>query len=177
MSDSLQKEIRRFSDRQQIYDTINSFARGADRLDRELYESACHPDVVLDYGFFLGGRDEFYEWMQKMLIEQRHSTQHLLANHNVDIDGDIAHVETYFINSSVNKQGKPFGMTGGRYIDQLIRHNGGWAITKRVVLTDWQLPLAGDAFEQAVPRTSTACRPANRLSPVQKNSVVEIFRM
>lgn len=162
MSDSLQEQVQHLIDRQQIHDAIIDFARAADRLDRELYESACHPDVVLDYGFFLGGREEFYDWMEKMLIEQRHSTQHLLGNHAVEIDSDTAHAETYFLNSSVIKQGKPFGMTGGRYIDQLARHEGGWAIIKRVALTDWQLPLAADAFEKSVPSVIDSLPPRER---------------
>ena len=151
MSDALQEQVRRLIDRQQIQDVINDFARAADRLDRDLYESACHPDIVFDYGLFLGGREEFYEWMHTMLVGQRHSTQHLMGNQTVDIHENTAHAETYFVNSSVIKNGKPFSMAGGRYIDQLTRHTGGWAIIKRVALIDWQLPLATDAFETPVP--------------------------
>lgn len=157
MSDDVLKEqVQRLIDRQEIWDVIQQFARAVDRLDRELYETTYHPGAIDDHGVFIGGRDEFYDWMEPVLREQRHSTQHFMGNHVVEIDGDTAHAETYFINSSMTKQGKPFTMVGGRYVDRLVRENGRWVIFKRVLLTDWQLPLAADAFEKTDPSAAFA---------------------
>lgn len=152
--DALRKQVQHLIDRQEIHDVILGFARAVDRLDRDLYEATYHPDIVDDHGMFVGGREAFYDWMEPMLREQRHSTQHFMGNHTVEIDGDTAHAETYFINSSMTKQGKPFTMVGGRLIDQLVREDGRWSIIKRVLLTDWQLPLAAGAFEQPDPAAS-----------------------
>ncbi|MEU1548361.1 nuclear transport factor 2 family protein [Nocardia sp. NPDC005745] len=152
MSDNaLKEQVQRLIDRQEIHDVIIAFARSVDRLDRDLYETTYHRDALDDHGVFVGGRADFYDWMEPVLREQRHSTQHFMGNHTVEIDGDTAHAETYFITSSMTKQGKPFSMVGGRYIDQLVREDGRWSVLKRVLLTDWQLPLAADAFEQPDP--------------------------
>jgi hypothetical protein len=150
-NDELLEKVQRLVDRQEIHDVILNFARAVDRLDRDLYEATYHAEAIDDHGVFVGGRDEFYEWMEPMLREHRLSTQHLMGNHTVEIDGDTAHAETYFITSSMTKQGKPFSMVGGRFIDQLVRDEGRWSILKRILLTDWQLPLAAEAFERPDP--------------------------
>lgn len=147
--DQLTERVQGLLDRQEILDVVTRFARAADRLDRDLYLSTYHPDAEDDHAVFVGGREEFYDWMETTLREQRHSTHHFLGNHAVEIEDTVAHAETYFIASSLTRGRKPFSMVGGRYIDQLVKENGRWMILKRLVLTDWQLPVAEQPEESA----------------------------
>ncbi|MGQ4601312.1 nuclear transport factor 2 family protein [Nocardia sp. R6R-6] len=136
------RQLQRLLDKQEILEVVTRFARAADRLDRDLFLSTYHPDAEDDHAVFVGGREEFYEWMESTLREQRHSTHHFIGNHSVEIDGAEAHAETYFIASSMTKIGKPFSMVGGRYIDHLVKEDETWTIRRRLVLTDWQLPVS-----------------------------------
>jgi hypothetical protein len=55
----------------------------------------------------------------------------------MDLEGDVAHCETYWVYAAMNKQGAELTLAGGRYIDRLERRNGRWAIAGRKCLMDW----------------------------------------
>lgn len=134
------EQVRELLERQAILDTITRYARAMDRLDEELFKTAYHADAVDDHGVFVGARDEFYPWVSKLLSEQRSSTQHVIGNFTVEIDGHSAHAETYFIAPSMVAQGYPFSLVGGRWLDRLVKEDGRWQILARLVVTDWQMP-------------------------------------
>jgi hypothetical protein len=65
------------------------------------------------------------------------SHQHCILNYTCDLDGDVAHTETYYMFVGMNRAGEPMAMTGGRYIDRLEKRGGRWAIAARVCVRDW----------------------------------------
>ncbi len=101
-----------------------------DRLDRELLRSAYHDDAVDDHVGFVGPVDDFIDWAFAYHATQtRH--QHYLMNHTVDIAGDEAHSETYYMFVGTDRDpDKPLIISGGRYVDRLARRDGRWAITR-----------------------------------------------
>ena len=133
----LRQQVRVLQDRQDIYDCLIRYCRGVDRLDRELIVSAYHPDAIDDHGFFLGGPEDFADYFIAFHRENQHSTHHIVTNHSTDLEGDVAHCETYWIYAAMNKQGAELTLAGGRYIDLLERRNGRWAIAGRKCLMDW----------------------------------------
>ena len=88
--------LRRLLDRQAIADCVHRYARGLDRRDEELLRSAYHPDAVEDHGQYVGGLDGLVAYLMDVHAPfagyQRHVT-----TQNVDIDGDDAHAESYFL--------------------------------------------------------------------------------
>ena len=67
-------------------------------------------------------------------------TQHHLTNSTVELDGDRADAETYFV--AVHRRPGPpvsVGQFGGRYLDRLERRDGAWRINERVVVHDWSV--------------------------------------
>ena len=143
-------------DREQIRKCLNRYARGVDRFDRELILSAFHPDAIDEHGKFVGTREEFVDWALDMHERAQLSHQHCLLNHSCEIDGDIAHAETYFMFAAMNRRGKPLTIGGGRYIDRLEKRQGAWRIAARVTLRDWSnLDQIPDAFDLSA-MTSTA---------------------
>jgi ketosteroid isomerase-like protein len=130
------KELRLLRDRQEILDCINAYARGLDRLDAELIRRTFHPDAIDNHGPFVGGVDEFVPFA----IEIESSfirTHHGVTTHTCEIDGDLAHAESYvhfFVRLS---DGRNLGAGGARYVDQLARRDGRWAITIRRIFMDW----------------------------------------
>jgi SnoaL-like protein len=134
----LQAKLRELADRAEILDCMHRYARGMDRFDRELVRSAYHEDAIDDHAMFVGHVDDFLDWAFAYHDAQtRH--QHYLTNHTVELDGDDAHTETYYVFVGTDRDPDvPLRIVGGRYVDRLERRDGLWAIAARVCLVEWQ---------------------------------------
>ena len=140
-SEELEQAVTMLLDRQAIHDCVLTYSRGVDRMDRDLLVSVYHEDAVDDHGVFIGTAEEFADWALELHRTKHLSHQHCLFNHTVDIDGDVAHAETYYLFLGINREGPPVSWGAGRYIDRLERREGRWAIAARKCLRDWS-PLA-----------------------------------
>ena len=125
--------------RAQILDCLIRYARGMDRLDRELVRSAYHEDAIDDHGGYVAGVEDFLDWAFTYHAAQvRH--QHYLGNHTVDVDGDVAHAETYYTFVGTDRdETKPIEIVGGRYLDRMDRRAEQWAIAARVCVEEWRI--------------------------------------
>lgn len=142
MDDRDTARLRAMADRAEILDCIHRYCRGMDRLDRDLARSAYHDDAVDDHVGFAGPVDAFLDWAFEYHATQvRH--QHYVTNHSVEIDGDVAHAETYylFVGTMADEQA-PLTVTGGRYLDRFERRDGCWAIAARACLVEWMTETA-----------------------------------
>ncbi len=135
-------------DRQDIVDCLVRFCRGLDRFDRELFLAAFHSDAIVDAGEFVGGPDALYDWASAMHEAGQFSTLHNLLNHSCEIDGDVAHAETYYLFTARNRDGTNW-IAGGRYIDRLQRREGQWKIALRYNVVEWSglIPATAIPFE------------------------------
>jgi hypothetical protein len=122
--------------RQDILDCLIRFSRGMDRFDRELFLSAFHEDAIISAGEFVGGPENLYDWARDLHEQGQSATHHNLLNHSCDIDGDIAHAETYYLFVGRNRDATNW-LAGGRYIDRLERRNGEWKIALRTNAIEW----------------------------------------
>lgn len=128
--------LEKLADRQDIVDCLTRFCRGMDRFDREVFLSAFHPDATIAAGVFVGGPVELYDWAQPMHEQGQIATQHDMLNISVDIQGDTAHTEAYYIFAGRNRDDSNW-IAGGRYIDRLERRNGEWRIALRTNAIEW----------------------------------------
>lgn len=135
------EKFQRLADRADIIDCLHRYARGMDRLDRDLVRSVYHEDAIDDHAGFVGTVEEFLDWSFGYHSTQaRH--QHYVTNHNIELDGE-AHVESYFLFVATEcDPGAPQKMFGGRYVDRFERRDGRWAIAARVCLPEWRTELA-----------------------------------
>jgi hypothetical protein len=138
VTDDFERQIRKLVDRQAILDCIVRYCRGVDRMDRELLISAYHSDAIDDHGLFVGGPEAFADYFLAFHGENQSSTQHIITNHSCELEGDMAHCETYWLFAAMNNQGPALSLGGGRYIDRMERREGRWAIAARKCLMDWQ---------------------------------------
>jgi hypothetical protein len=150
MDDIERAAVRELLDRQAILDCLHRYARGVDRVDEELILSAYHEDAIDDHGTaggdFVGSPKEFVAWVRSV-DERVTATQHYLTNHSVELDGDVAHAESYFI--SMLRFGDVVRLGGGRYLDRFERRDGAWRIAARVVVGEWSTELEQAAWEAA----------------------------
>jgi hypothetical protein len=138
-------------DRDEIRRVVLDYARGIDRLDLELVRGCYWPEATDVHGPFTGTRDEFVAWVEPLLRKQT-MTMHHLANIVIDLDGDVAGVETYGV---AYHSGEPAGdlrwnyAAGFRYVDRFERRDDRWAIADRVTVVEWVVPFDADVARTA----------------------------
>jgi hypothetical protein len=123
-------------ERQAILDCLGRFSRGMDRFDREVFLSAFHPDAVVAAGPYVGPPDTLYDWASNLHEQGQVATMHNLQNVTCEIDGDVAHTETYYLFIGRNRDETNW-VAGGRYIDRLEKRDGVWKIAMRTNAIEW----------------------------------------
>ena len=137
MDEDLRRTVQALQDRQAIHDCLMTYSRAIDRLDRAMLLSVYHDDAIDDHGVFVGSPEAFADWAIAMHRRTHLSHQHCQFNSTCDLQGDVAHTETYYMFVGMNQRGAPLGMSGGRYIDRLEKRDGRWAIAARLCVRDW----------------------------------------
>ena len=127
--------VREAKDRQDIRDCLLRYTRGVDRHDMALMKSAYHADAWDEHGMAEGTPADFCKWAIDFHAEYQIRHQHVINNHTVEIDGDTAHAETYYLFLSENREGPPT-LAFGRYVDRMERREGKWAIAHRVCVNE-----------------------------------------
>ncbi len=137
---ALARDVRYLRDRADILDCMSRYTRGADRLDRNLLLSAYHEDATDDRGAFTGGREARIDWLLKFLETLGHTSHHI-SNFTIEIDGDVAHAESYVLTSLMPKDGSTVTLGGARYIDRFERRCGEWRIAHRESVMDFSFTV------------------------------------
>src|SRR4051812_9213321 len=134
--DGWEQSVRSLLDKQAITETLLRYCRGIDRLHVELIRSAYHPDSTDDHGLFKGNGHDFASWAMTVLPNLEIS-QHKISNIQIELSGDFARVETYFLAVHVPKGGNVEEFVYGRYVDRFELRDGGWKIADRKVVLDF----------------------------------------
>ena len=135
--------------REEIRSVIQQLARGTDRLDRDLIVASYHPDALDDHNEFRGPPEAFADWVLEVLPFFQ-ATTHFIGPPNIELDGDVAWVETNCVAHHVMKpddEGKANDLVLGlRYVDRFERRAGsGWRIAHRVCAFDWNYAVPFEA--------------------------------
>lgn len=129
-------------DRAEIHDVLVRYSRGLDRVDMALVRDAFHDDAWIDFPdeVYVGPVKGFCEFLSK----EMHSfvrTRHNLGNSLVELDGEVAFVETYLTAdheaTSYHKWDCAFVTLWARYVDRFEKRAGVWKIARRQLLIDW----------------------------------------
>lgn len=134
---TLPPALQKLVDRQEIHDCIMRYCSGVDLFDRAMLLSAYHPDATDDHGAFVGNPTEFADWAFAYHRKLQHGHKHYVLNHRCDLDGDMAHTETYWLFASLGTAGPPISLHGGRYLDRFEKRDGRWAIAARKCIIEW----------------------------------------
>jgi SnoaL-like domain len=127
----LEAKVAYLSNRQNIHDVYLQYMRGFDRNDVELMRTAFWPDVQINYGTQSNSFDEFVARHLNEHTKDLAHWGHLITNESVDIEGDVAYVETYVTRLSNGKKDRKSMIVMGRYVDRLDRRHGEWRIAMR----------------------------------------------
>ena len=193
-------DIQTVVDRAEIMDLIQLYCRGVDRVDEATLRSIYHDDATEDRGegLFIGPAQEWVGWTIGLLPAFSY-TQHCVMNMLIEVNGDVAHGETYFVayhrfdetngedlEAALRIQGEnpqdlewPEGgsefILAGRYLDRFERRNDVWKIAYRKMINDWcrTRPLAQEWFHE----NPTAYRGVRRIADSRLDSELHPRRL
>jgi len=137
MTPDLEQMIRELYDRQKIHEVVTNYCRGVDRMDRDLLISCYHPDAIDDHGFFVGGPEAFWIWVNHYHCNAQSAHQHIITNHSCELNGDVAHTETYWLFAAMDAKDSALTIGGGRYVDRMEKRGGVWRIAARKCVAEW----------------------------------------
>jgi hypothetical protein len=138
IDEKTERALRTLLDKQEIHEVLMRYCRGIDRCDAELLHSVYHSDATDDHGLFKGQAVDFIPWALNALVRDQ-GTSHYIANELIEVDGDVAHCESYFF--GIHRRQEKGGTTAelvfaGRYADRFERRAGVWKIAHRQVIFD-----------------------------------------
>jgi SnoaL-like domain len=138
-------DVQELIDRQRIWDCLLRYTRGMDRLDRDLALSAYHPDGMEDHGALMAPCETFTDQVLGFHRDTETVTQHIITNHWCEIEGHVAHAETYVSCYAVDREGKA-SYSLGRFIDRLEKRGGRWGIVDRVCVREGATDFPSNDF-------------------------------
>ncbi len=126
------------ADKLECSELVARFARGIDRCDAGLVHDCFHPDATDDHGMFKGTASDFVDWVMPLLDTMKR-TQHMIGQCLINIDGDHAAGESYFVahHTMATSDGDILMIVAGRYLDRFERRDGEWKISNRHAVYDW----------------------------------------
>lgn len=141
------------ADKLECTELVTRVARAIDRCDAKLLKTLFHPDATDDHGMFVGTASAFIDWVMPVLATMDR-TQHIIGQVLIEVDGDYAAGESYFVaHHVINKpDGDIFMIAAGRYLDRFERRDGTWKISHRLAVFDWNssVPLT-DSYDRDNP--------------------------
>ena len=149
--------LQEMLDHYEIRKTLKQYCQACDRGDELPMTSVYAEDSWDDHGRVKAPGPEFARATLASLSRNTDSMFHLLGQTTVNVRGDEAGAETYFIAvapTSSEDGSRMLNQLGGRYVDVLHRVDGRWLISRRTVVRDWSitLPLEHE-WEDVVPMT------------------------
>jgi ketosteroid isomerase-like protein len=125
-------DLQSARDELDIQRVIADYAWACDSGDWGLLKSVFTDDATLDYsstGGPAGGRDEVVAWLEESL-SQVAMIQHVVTNHQIDLDGDRAKVRAMFYCTVQVPGMDQMVETGGYYDEEFVRGSDGWKIQR-----------------------------------------------
>ena len=174
----LRRELEYVKDRWAILDCIMRQSRGHDRHDLDLMASVYHPEGVDEHRPVVKSGAEYGEYANNAHTSIFIDHLHNITTHNCEIDGGVAHAESYVIGTMRVKDRKTVVVIGGRYLDRLEKRGGEWKIALRRCTIEWSMNGDTSALEKGgfagfVKGTwdqsdASYARPMNSDSPVER---------
>jgi hypothetical protein len=128
--------LQRLLDKEAIREASLCYTRGIDRHDPKIMARAYHNGAVDDHGAYIGNAEGFVQYANEVHSQHWTTHHHYVSNQTIELDGDTAHVESYFL-ATLRRPTGVVDMVGGRYVDRFERLDGRWAVADRACLVEW----------------------------------------
>ena len=140
---ALERKLQYLTDRQEILDCIVRTSRGNDRFDSERISGSYHPDGLHELGQKRISGSDYGAHANHAHAAISEANLHNVTMHSCEINGDVAHAESYVIGLFLDKGCQTARILAGRYIDRLEKRDGQWKIVLRRATVE--IPLEGNA--------------------------------
>jgi hypothetical protein len=136
-------------DHHEIRELLATYCHGCDRTDAvEMANTYAH-DSWDDHGPDKCDGKAFSHLIIAKGLKTSSVISHQLGQSLIDLRGDEAGAETYFIATCVApREDEPdvLNQLGGRYVDRLVREDGAWKIKHRTCVREWSCsqPIESD---------------------------------
>lgn len=142
-------ELQEMLDHHKIRKTLKEYCFACDRADERAIAELYAEDSWDDHGVVSAPGREYAAAMTARLLENSRSISHHLGQSIIQVDGDTAGAETYYLAVMVtlDDDGREIcNQMGGRFIDRFLRQDGRWLIKHRRIVRDWgiSLPVESD---------------------------------
>lgn len=140
----VEAELQEMLDHFRIRKVLAAYCHGCDRGDSKMMASVYARDSWDDHGLIKASGPEFVTAIMQSIRDDTDTLSHLLGQSIINVDGDRAGAETYFmaVTRQVGSDGEQVcNQLGGRFVDRLEREDGEWKIKHRVVLRDWSVSI------------------------------------
>ena len=127
----LRRDVEMLKDRADILDCVARHARGCDRHDADLVTSTYHRDGVDEHGATVNAGPDYADWANGVHAATSANHLHHVTTHVCEIDGDVAHAESYVMVTLLSPDETSATVMCGRYLDRLERRDGEWRIALR----------------------------------------------
>ena len=123
-------------DRFEIIDVFNRYAIGVDKRDKELYGSCFTDELDVNVtGEVVKLKSHAWVDMAFSAVGAFEKTQHIIANHTININGDEADAVAYLQAHHFNK-GNTWSVWG-YYSNKFVRTSEGWKINSLKLTMEW----------------------------------------
>ena len=122
------------SDKDDIIELTVAYCWALDTRQYDDLDAVFLPDATAELGRSLDGLDAIKGRIAEAL-DPLDASQHMVATHQVKVDGDRATGRTYL--QAQHVKGGALFMVGGRYDDRFVRTPGGWRIEHRELTVLW----------------------------------------
>lgn len=133
-------DVQTLSDREEILELRSRYGRALDKRDWDLMRTVFAEDATADFalGQPFDGIDDIIKACRSQMDNLDH-TQHFFGNHEIELDGDRATGRHKLIGSAFlhTQVGGPTVCIRGEYVDEYIRTDEGWRISRRELSVDW----------------------------------------
>ncbi len=139
--------LQEIVDHHEIRKLLSVYCHGCDRGDEHRMASVYLEDAGDDHGPYKGPGKGLVKRVMDNIATKGQKLTHLLGQSSINVHGDEAGAETYFMATAVmtNPAGQEVvNLMGGRYVDTLRRTAGQWMISNRICVRDWSISLDVD---------------------------------
>lgn len=130
--------LQHLSDHRAIVEVTVAYTYALDTKDWDALDEVFVPDATAFLTEPLEGRDAIKARVRRAL-EPMDTSQHMISNHQIVVDGDRATCRCYLQAQHVRQaaHGSPNFVVAGRYDDRLVRTPSGWRIVRRELSIMW----------------------------------------
>lgn len=136
--------LQEMLDHHEIRQTLAQYCNACDRCDADRMASVYLEDSWDDHGQYKAPGREFARAITSEVLRTTEAISHLLGQSIINVNGDEAGAETYFIavwRSRTEAGVDVCNQLGGRFVDTFRRDDGRWLIKRRVAVRDWSITL------------------------------------